>query len=136
MAIKGEKAEAKLREITKCSICMSAFTDPRMLSCIHTFCFECLKHTAEATKKKPGDKIVKMPCPMCRREFIIQLGGMNGVQKNFFIQNLLEYKTMLQMGSNTIVCDICNIRNEGKYGHIHIPKAIMRCLECNEHYIL
>src|SRR6218665_981359 len=129
MAAKGEKAEEKLREITECSICMSAFTDPRMLPCIHTFCFECLKHTAEATLKKPGDK---MPCPLCRKEFIIPADGMNGVQKNFFIENLLEYKTMLQMGSNTIICHICNIRNEGKTGHI--PEAIMRCSECKEHY--
>src|SRR6218665_933455 len=129
MTAKGEKAEDKLREITECSICMSAFTDPRMLPCIHTFCFECLKHTAEATQKKPGDK---MPCPLCRKEFIIPADGMNGVQKNFFIENLLEFKTILQMGSGTIVCDICNIRNEGKTGHI--PKARMRCLECKEHY--
>src|SRR6218665_953406 len=129
MAAKGEKAEDKLREITECSICMSAFTDPRMLSCIHTFCFECLKHTAEATQKKPGDK---MPCPLCRKEVVIPEDGINGVQKNFFIENLLEYKTMLQMGSNAIICDICNIRNEGKAGHI--PEAIMRCSECKEHY--
>src|SRR6218665_299028 len=72
------KAEDKLLEITECPICMSAFTDSRMLLCIHTFCFECLKHTTDATQKKPGDK---MPCPLCRKEFIIPEDGMHGVQK-------------------------------------------------------
>src|SRR6218665_1567503 len=73
---------------------MNVFTDPRMLPCIHTFCFECLRHTSEATQKKPGDI---MPCPLCRKEFIIPENGVNGVQKNFFMENLLVVKTTIQV---------------------------------------
>src|SRR6218665_2742151 len=124
-----EKATEQLREITECPICMSTFTDPRMLPCIHTFCFECLNRTGEAEQKKPGDK---MPCPMCRKEFIIPADGIKGVQKNFFMENLLVYKLTLQMGNATTICDMCNIRNEGKVGQI--PKATMRCLECQDYY--
>jgi len=124
-----EKAAEHLREITECPICMSVFTDPRMLPCIHTFCFECLSLTGEADQKKPGDKI---PCPLCRKEFIIPEDGMHGVQKNFFMENLLLYKTTLRMGSTTIICDICDIRNKGKTGQV--PKATMRCMECQDNY--
>jgi len=124
-----EKAAEHLREITECPICMSVFTDPRMLPCIHTFCFECLSRTGEADQKKPGDKI---PCPLCRKEFMIPEDGMYGVQKNFFMENLLVYKTTLQMGSTTIICDICDIRNKGKTGQV--PKATMRCMECQDNY--
>src|SRR6218665_200620 len=129
MADSGQKAEKQLGEIIECPICMSSFTDPRMLPCIHTFCFECLKSTSEAAKKKPGDE---MPCPLCRKEFIIPVDGVNGVQKNFFMENLLECRTALQVGSDTIICDMCNIRNDGKTGRI--PKAAMRCLECQDNY--
>src|SRR6218665_874747 len=129
MAESGQKAEKQLREITECSICMSVFTDPRILPCIHTFCFECLKHISEAEQKKPGEK---MPCPLCRKEFIIPEDGLNGVQKNFFMENLLEFKSALQMGSSTVICDMCNIRNDGKVGEI--PKATMKCLECKDYY--
>ena len=129
MAEAGEKAAKQLREITECPICLSAFTDPRMLPCIHTFCFECLKRTGETAQKKPGDK---MPCPLCRKEFLIPADGMNGVQKNFFMENLLQYKTTLQIGSVTIICDICNASDEGKTGQI--PTATMRCLECQDNY--
>src|SRR6218665_3067398 len=124
-----DKAAEHLREITECPICMSVFTDPRMLPCIHTFCAECLNRTGEAEQKKPGDKI---PCPLCRKEFFIPANGMNGVQKNFFMENLLVYKTTLQMESTTIICDVCNIRNKGKTGQI--PKATMRCITCQDHY--
>jgi len=125
----GEKATKQLGEITECPICMSAFSDPRMLPCIHSFCFECLKRTAEAAEKKPGDR---MPCPLCRKDFFIPADGVNGLQKNFFMENLLEFKTTLQIESAIIICDMCNVRNEGKTGDI--PKATMRCLECQDNY--
>src|SRR6218665_3205101 len=124
MAKALEKAAEHLSEITECSICRSAFIDPRMLPCIHRFCVECLIRTGEAEQKKPGEK---MPCPLCRKEFIIPADGMNGLQKNF-----LEFKKTLQMGSDTIICDMCNIRKESKTGQV--PKATRRCLECQDYY--
>src|SRR6218665_1932483 len=129
MADLVEKAAKQLGEITECSICMSAFKDPRMLPCIHTFCFECLKRTAEAGQKKPGDV---MPCPLCRKDFIIPEDGMNGVQKHFFMENLLEFKTTLQIGNAITICDMCNVRNEGKTGDI--SKTTMRCVQCQDNY--
>src|SRR6218665_793720 len=124
-----EKAADHLREITECPICMSVFTDPKMLPCIHTLCVECLNRTGEAEQKKSEDK---MPCPLCRKEFMIPEVGMYGVQKNFFMENLLEFKTALQLGSSTIICKICNMKNEGKT--VETPKATMRCMECQEYY--
>src|SRR6218665_2051875 len=108
MAKTSGKAAEKLRDITECPICMNAFTDPRILPCIHTFCSECLKLISEAEKKKPGDKML---CPLCRKEFMIPEDGMHGVQKNFLMGNLLEFKTALHLESSTIICDMCNIRN-------------------------
>src|SRR6218665_2048997 len=129
MAESGQNAEKQLKHITNCPICMRAFTDPRILPCIHTFCLECLKSTSEATKKYPGGNI---PCPLCRKEFIVPEDGMNGVQKNFFMENLLEFKNALQMGSATINCDMCNLSNKGTSRQV--TKATMRCIECQDYY--
>src|SRR6218665_3538938 len=129
MADLVEKATEQLREITECPICMSAFNDPRMLPCIHSFCFECLKRTAEAADKKPGGR---MPCPLCRKDFFIPSDGFNSLQKNFFMENLLEFNTTLRIGNAIIICDMCNVRNEGKPGDI--PRATMRCVECQDNY--
>src|SRR6218665_2036841 len=129
MASVDEKAAKQFGETTECSICMSVFNDPRMLPCIHTFCFECLKHTAEAGQKNPGDR---MNCPLCRRDFIIPADGMNGLQKNFFMEKFLEFKTKLQSVSAIVICDMCNVRNEGETGDM--PKATMRCFECHDNY--
>src|SRR5688572_29978364 len=117
------KVEQQISEITECQRCLNAFTDPRTLPCIHTFCFQCLKRTSETTQKKPGDK---MPCPFCRKEFLIPKDGVNGVQKNVFIENLLESKTTRLH----IHCCQCKIKNKEK----DIPKATESCLECKDNF--
>src|SRR6218665_1069535 len=110
-----KNADDQLREITECPICMNVFTDPRILPCIHTFCFECLRHTSEATQKNSGDN---MPCPLCRKVFIIPADGVNGVQKNFFMDNLLVVKATIQVGKSCTK-------------HIHKPLDHY-CAECKK----
>ena len=129
MADAKETAANQLREITECSICLNVFTDPRVLPCIHTFCLDCLKRISETAQKGPGDKL---PCPLCRKEFLIPADGIDCVPKNFFLENLLQYKMTLQMGSASIVCDVCSASDESKTGEI--PTATMRCLECQDNY--
>ena len=73
-----------------------------------------------------------MPCPLCRKEFVIPEDGMHGVQKNYFMDNFLEFKTALQLGRTNIFCDMCKLKNEGKT--VETPKATMRCMECQENY--
>src|SRR6218665_451155 len=129
MADAKETATNQLREITECPICLNVFTDPRMLTCIHTFCLKCLKQISESAQKDLGDKL---PCPSCRKEFPIPVDGINGVPKNFFLENLLQYKMTMQMGSNNIICDLCSASDESKTGQV--PIATMRCLQCQDNY--
>src|SRR6218665_1767929 len=129
MAYAKETAAKQLIKITKCPICKSEVNDPRMLPCIHSFCSECLKRTAEVSQKQPGDV---MPCPLCRKEFMIPADGVNGLKKYLFMVDLLEFKTGMQMWSDIIICDICKVWYEGITGDI--PRATMRCLECQDNY--
>src|SRR6218665_485392 len=129
MADTKETAAKQLREITECPICMNVFTDPRVLPCIHTFCLECLKSISDTAQKDTGHKL---PCPLCRKEFIIPTDGLAAVPKNFFLENLLQYNMTLQMGSTSIICDLCSASDESKTGQV--PTATMRCLECQDNY--
>src|SRR6218665_494124 len=115
MADAKETATNQLREITECPICMNVFTDPRMLPCIHTFCLDCLKRINETAQKGAGDKF---PCPLCRKEFLIPADGINGVPTNFFLENLLQYKLTLEMGSASIICDLCSASDDSKTGQV------------------
>src|SRR6218665_2321025 len=129
MADTKETADKQLKEITECPICMNVFTDPRVLPCIHTFCLDCLKRISGTAQNGTEDKL---PCPSCGNEFLIPADGINGVPKNFFLENLLQYKTTLEMGSASIACDVCRANDESKTGEA--PTATMRCLECQDNY--
>src|SRR6218665_2301411 len=102
---KMAEARDRLQKLTECCICFHTFTDPRTLPCIHTFCLECLKQTGEALKMKPEES---MPCPLCRKPFVIPTDGMNSLQKNFFMENLLDISSMLHSDNTPVtVCDMC-----------------------------
>ena len=67
----------QINDITECSVCAEMMVDPKMLPCIHTFCFKCLdQHWKD---KQSGDKV---PCPLCRKEFEIPTGGIGNLQSN------------------------------------------------------
>lgn len=50
------------QEVT-CTICLQLFTDPRALSCNHTYCLVCLQGFQTSSTKKKN-------CPMCRENSI------------------------------------------------------------------
>ena len=46
--------ESFLRNLTKqvtCSICLETFKDPKIISCFHTFCCECLEKHARVSQR-------------------------------------------------------------------------------------
>ncbi|KAM4631812.1 E3 ubiquitin/ISG15 ligase TRIM25-like [Discoglossus pictus] len=57
-------ASADLREELNCSICLSIYTDPVMLSCGHNFCQGCIGDVLD-TQKGSG----VYTCPECRAEY-------------------------------------------------------------------
>lgn len=45
----------KLNDRFKCNVCHNAFNDPRVLDCLHEFCFECLQGLHESNKRENSD---------------------------------------------------------------------------------
>lgn len=66
----------------KCGICNDKFTDPRLLSCLHTFCFNCLRRYIDKGKHKAW-----FPCPLCNRKIDIPKGGVK-VYSNVLLTDL------------------------------------------------
>ena len=121
----AEASTHYLKDMLECIICMEEYSDPRMLPCIHTFCFKCLEKIQH--DKQPGDI---MACPLCRVEFKIPENGIEGIQKNFFMEVLM--KTHLHHSSmirNEAFCDVCFEDS------IDYPQtAVMFCIECQERF--
>src|SRR6218665_1847027 len=119
----------QLKDMTRCCICTEAYLDPRMLSCIHTFCLRCLEQIGMQSDKKPGDKL---PCPVCRKVFIIPDEGMTGIQKNFCMDNLVEMTKIANPPEKTF-CNFCS-EDFGKLDEKveGVPLATVCCIDCHE----
>lgn len=94
----------RLNQITECSICTDTFQDPRVLPCIHTYCLRCLQSHGDRLGLGPGQK---MPCPLCRDEFLVPENGYAGLRKNFFMSNLIEMSLISNPIDRDKFCEIC-----------------------------
>ena len=72
----------------ECSLCLEDFKDPRILSCFHTYCRNCLE-TYIQKSSRTADSIATFDCPICRTAITLPQKGVDGLQKNFY---LLEEK--------------------------------------------
>jgi len=79
-------------EIALCSICTEVFTNPRLLTCRHTFCLNCLQRCAEG--RRCGNSIA---CPICRQESVIPAGGMVNLERNRDMERLVETSQRVEM---------------------------------------
>ena len=107
----------------ECCICQEKFIDPRVLPCIHTFCLKCLERAGKG--KKPGSL---MPCPLCRKDFTIPNDGFSGIQKNFFMERLLDMQKSSKTVNCATYCDLC--REESEEIQDGAALASMYCIEC------
>ena len=119
----------QLEDITECPICSEIFVDTRVLPCIHTYCLRCI--TSLGGDKTPGDKI---PCPLCRKEFAIPEGGISKLPKNYFVEKLLEAKSLANiLRYEDSLCEVCADDEEmSKSKEKRDRKAIVYCVDCRK----
>ena len=127
MATAPDPAPLKqMEELLECSICMEPLTQPRTLSCFHSFCKHCLANFV-ATQKEAVEKGAKVPdvfeCPVCRTTFHVKEGdGVEKMPSNHFINNMLEFLS-LQQQAKSIKCQPCKAKNP----------ATSRCVSCEKY---
>ena len=108
-----------LKEHVTCSICLDTFTDPKTITCLHTFCFECIKKHAVISQRNG-----KFRCPECQAE--VDLPEANRFDKlptSFHHNSLLSVLAIRQSGKgNDISCGVCK----------KMSAEISYCFECTK----
>lgn len=104
----------KLNTITECAICTETCSDPRILPCVHTYCLECVRGLCRG--RNPRDEV---ECPLCRRKFEIPPSGVDGLPKNFLVEQLKDVAD-----ASIDQCEGCS---SGKK-----KSATMFCAECRQ----
>ena len=92
-----------LHEEVSCSVCMSPFTDPKILPCFHTFCLHCLNEL-QRTSGKHGE----ITCPECRKKFQVPGSGYpKDLPANFRMNSLLDVVAIQKCNIAGVKCGNC-----------------------------
>ena len=74
-----------LKKQLTCSICLDTYTEPKTISCLHTFCCQCLERHARVSQRQG-----KFRCPECQAEIDLPEGNRFDLLPNsFFHKSLL-----------------------------------------------
>ena len=74
-----------LKKQVTCSICLDTYTEPKTISCLHTFCCECLERHARVSQRQG-----KFRCPECQAEIDLPEGNrFDRLPNSFFHKSLL-----------------------------------------------
>ena len=93
-----------LHEEVSCSVCMTTFTDPKMLPCLHSFCLHCLNGILQTSGRH--DIIA---CPECRGEVQVPRGGnLRDLPTNFRINSLLDVLAIKECDTTGVKCGNCD----------------------------
>lgn len=121
-------------EFLICPICSEDFTDPRTLSCLHSFCHECIsEHILQSTHEQRPPK--SFNCPVCKRgiDGPVQVpveSWANVFPINNFINGLLD---AAKLRAEDRRCDTCLHRNRKVLANFWCDDCGQAlCKECHE----
>lgn len=94
-----------LQQQVTCSICLDTYNDPKTISCLHTFCYECLKKHALVSQRQG-----KFRCPECQARIDLPEGNrFESLPSSFFHKSLISHLAVREIGGeqSSITCANC-----------------------------
>ena len=82
-----------------CPMCQMQYKDPVFLPCLHSFCLSCIGGFIEKNVQ-----MSELHCPICQEKTEVTEAGEFGLQKNVFIQWILDNQDDSK-GSNCSLCE-------------------------------
>ncbi|XP_033098230.1 tripartite motif-containing protein 2-like isoform X2 [Anneissia japonica] len=109
-------------KVLECTICFKRLKNPKSLTCLHSFCLECL----EDWVKVKG----QLTCPTCSKSYHIPEGGLQELPPNTFLNNLLE--TIEQISEKDQMKCVCRMEAQVKYYCQDCRQYL--CSTCSDHH--
>ena len=101
-----------LHEELSCSVCMSKYTNPKQLPCLHSFCLHCLNGIQRTSGRR--DKLRARS--VYRQEFNVpDNGNLAALQTNFRINSLLDVLAIKECSTTGVKCGNCDERTKQSY---------------------
>ena len=113
-----------LREEVSCSVCSDLFTDPKHLSCLHSFCLKCLEGWYETCGG--GDAI---RCPKCQTLSQVPASGdLKDLPTSFYLNGLIDVLAIKECSKTQVTCGNCD--QKASVASYCFQCCIFYCEEC------
>ena len=125
MAEKKDSGVKDLEDEITCAICHEHYQEPKVLSCCHYYCKQCIYRLALRTGlDKP------FSCPECRKDTTLPQGGVDNLQAAFFVNRLKRVHSKLERATGEVEakCEMCSISGKAEAFCRHCMMFI--CAEC------
>ena len=125
MAEKKDSGVKDLEDEITCAICHEHYQEPKVLSCCHYYCKQCIHRLALRTGlDKP------FSCPECRKDTTLPQGGVDNLQAAFFVNRLKQVHSKLERATGEVEakCEMCSISGKAEAFCRHCMMFI--CAEC------
>ena len=123
----AEKALQRIQDQVTCGICLEPYKQPRLLKCFHVFCEQCLQRLVGGEEEGQS-----LPCPQCRQDTPLPVGGVPKLQGAFYIHNLFDIQDTLKKvsSSDQLMCNTCAKREAVRF----CRTCGFVCGFCEEHH--
>eukprot|EP00057_Strongylocentrotus_purpuratus_P012617 XP_011667091.1 PREDICTED: probable RING finger protein 207 homolog [Strongylocentrotus purpuratus] len=102
----------------ECPVCLNTFTDPKILSCSHTYCKACLDNLLEC---HGNDQMLR--CPVCRAETQVPNQEVSKLPASQALKSLIE-----DMKNHSQLCTSCKSEDR--------PQAVVYCQDCGKYFCI
>ncbi|XP_030847071.1 E3 ubiquitin-protein ligase TRIM33-like [Strongylocentrotus purpuratus] len=114
----ADALKSAIAQSLECPVCLNTFTDPKILSCSHTYCKTCLDNLLEC---HGNDQMLR--CPVCRAETQVPNQDVSKLPANLALKSLIDdVKNQYQFCTN---CE-----SEDK------PQAVVYCQDCGMYFCI
>ena len=113
----NDKALDELEKDITCAVCYGHYQEAKLLPCNHYYCRACIESLAKRSRGRP------FPCPECRKDVTLPLGGVEQLQSAFFVERMKDvYQKMAKVEGK--VEAVCEQHSMGK--------AVAFCRQCTD----
>ena len=103
--------ERKVTRNLQCPVCFELLSDPKQLSCTHTFCKKCLNYIFKSSTNN------YLKCPICRSETSVKDGNVSNLNTNVPLKSLIDDVRNCEQ-----LCEMCDSNS----------RAVHFCCECGK----